>query len=370
MNGLFINYNEINNNNLSGIDKKVLWQIEALQSNGSICKLVTFDKNGGTKLSVFLNKILVIFPFTNTFPKWEYIDSFSHVDFIYMRRPTCFTMHTIKILKRIKTENPECKIILELPTFPYDKELLIKFTYLPIYIKDRVNRRKLKKYVDRVSVQNSINEIFGIPTLKFKNGIKVDDITKRVPKNNNKVIHLCAVASLNAWQGYERVIKGLSNYYNNGGTEEIIIHIVGSGSELERYKKLVSKLNLNNNFKFYGKLFGKELEKIYNLSDIGLDAFGRYKTNNKVSTSLKSREYLAKGLPIVSGCEIDVIEKDFEYYLEFESDNSSINFEEIVSFYRRVYKKDKVEVSERVREYAYLKCDMGVSMSEVIDYIN
>ena len=101
-----------------------------------------------------------------------------------------------------------------------------------------------------------------------------------------------------------------------------------------------------------------------------MDAFGRYKTGNILSTSLKSREYLAKGLPIITGCKTDILTDNFKYYIEFPNDSSNISFETIVSFYDELYKnKNKRELIKEIREYAKSKCDISKMVKPVKDYL-
>ena len=373
MKGIFLYYKTIDYDNLTGIDKKVLWQIDTLSTNGNSCELLTINNSRNRRSIEKIDQFLSLLPFTNRYPKWKYLNEFSDADFIYLRRPTCFTTHTIKILKNIKEKNPRCLIILEIPTYPYDEEMKVKWIYYPLYIKDKYNRRKLKKYVDVIAVQNDVNEIFGIPTVRFSNGIKVDEISIRKPTiMNNDEIYMCAIATLNPWQGYERIIQGMHKYYDEGGSRKVSLHIVGDGSELQYYKKLTQQLNLHDRVFFHGRLYGEKLDEIYNCADLGLDAFGRYKTDNSISTSLKSREYLAKGLPIVSGCKVDILDSESPYYLEFKGDSSPIDINRIIEFYDDIYKSGlrKVEVSEKIRNYAYNVCDVSKTMEQINRFIN
>ncbi|GAB6179426.1 glycosyltransferase family 4 protein [Desulfotomaculum defluvii] len=377
MKGIFIYYKNINYDNLTGIDKKVLWQVDALKENGIHCDIVVIDKyknySKKTSLKKLLDQIIISLPYGNVFPKWKYLKEFDDIDYIYLRRPTCFTFHMLRVLKKIKVNNPNVKIILEIPTYPYDKELQVKLRYLPLLIKDKYNRLKLHDVVDRIAVQNDIDNIFGVPTLNFTNGIKVDDLTIRAPiEKNTDEINLCAIASLNPWQGYERVIQGIFNYYKNGGKRKIVLHLVGDGTERQRYEKLVKSYQLENNVKIYGRLYGDDLNYIYDISSIALDAFGRYKTENGISTSLKSREYLAKGLPIVAGCKVDIIKENTPYYLEFPNNDSIIDINRIIQFHDKIYKSNEstMQISKKIRDYAYEVCDVSNTMKKIVQYIN
>ena len=368
MNGIYIYYNKIEKSELSGIDKKVLWQISKFNENDLDCGLFIV----GNSVKGFISKVLLRLPFTNISPKWELKRKMYEVDYIYFRRPPAITRKMIKVFKQIKSLNPKIKIIQEIPTYPYDKELIIKWYNFPIYIKDKLNRRKLHLVIDKIAVQGNIKNIFGIPTLNFRNEINFNEIDLRKPvESENNVINICAVANMVSWQGYERVILGLKKYYDNLTiNNKIILHFVGEGPELKKYINLTQKHKLDNYIQFHGYLANIPLSKIYDLCDLALDAFGRYKTGNDITTSLKSREYLAKGLPIIAGSQIDIITDDFPYSLVFPSDSSSVDFYEIVKFYSKMYDgRSKNEVSQNIREYALNKFSNDKFMLSIINYI-
>jgi len=365
--GLFIYYKQIDMSNLTGIDKKVLWQLEQLNINSLNCKL-HIQESG---INNFFDRIFLRLPFSNKSPKWTNLTLFNEVDYIYFRRPPAITKTLIDVLSEVKIKNPHVKIIMEIPTFPYDNELSMKWYNYPLLIKDRYNRIRLKEVVDRIAIQNNIDCIFGIPTLKFKNGIKIDEVKIREPINNqDDVIRICAVASMYPWQGYERVILSLEKYYKNNGEENVEIHIVGEGPELEQYKKITKQSGLTNRIIFHGYKTKRELDNIYNICDLTLDAFGRYKTKNLTSTSLKSREYIAKGLPVISGSKSDLFSRNNEIYLEFSNDDSLFDFTDIIEFHKKIYRgKEKAKVAREIRDYAYEICDISNSMNEIIDFI-
>lgn len=370
MNGFFIFYRDIDYENLNGIDKKVLAQIKTLEDAGINCEILVMKSNKEDIWHKLYNTITCRLPFGNTDPTWKYNERFKNADFLYLRRPTALNYPMLNVFKKIKKNNPQVKIIMEIPTYPYDDELKANLKDYPRYIKDRYNRKKLRGLVDRIAVQNNIDTIFNIPTLNFTNGVRVKEIEPRKPFKT-KGITICAVASMEPWQGYERVILGLSQYYKNGGKEEINIHLVGEGREKLTYEKMVSELQLNSNIHFEGFLSGEKLENIYSKSDIALDSFGRYKTNNDYSTSLKSREYLAKGLPIVSGSKVDIVDESFPYYYEFPSNSSKVNFEKIIEFHQQIYptENSKEKVIHEIREYAFDVCDMSKTMNDIISFI-
>jgi len=72
------------------------------------------------------------------------------------------------------------------------------------------------------------------------------------------------------WQGYDRLIKALNNYYNNKQEKdpEIIVHLVGDGTEIENYKHLAVSCGILDQIIFWGKVPNKEIEKVYAETDV------------------------------------------------------------------------------------------------------
>ena len=94
-----------------------------------------------------------------------------------------------------------------------------------------------------------------------------------------------------------------------------------------------------------------------------------YKIGYKTANSLKVREYMAKGLPIITGCPVDIIQMaDFKYYYEFPNNDTSIDINKLVIFFDKVYEKKEKDVIYEIRQYAVKYCDMVYAMKPVIDY--
>lgn len=352
------------------IDKKIDMQIQQLST---IASMEEVDVDLTTK-NLFRNALSAL-PFIDL--PWNYADAYQKIqnpDFIFMRR-TGPDRSLIKFLNYIKTRYPQCKVIMEVATYPYIRELLQRIDGWALLPKDLFNRRKLKKYVDRIVTYSDDLKIFDIPTIRVMNGIDVKSI-KPICDNGNsetKIIRLLAVGVLQKSHGYERCIQGLAQYYFNKPGRTIEIHIVGDGTELNYYKNLVAKYHLERYVFFYGRKVGVELEQIYNNMDIALGSFGAYKRGITKSSSLKIREYLAKGLPIISGCREDVFDdmSDYPFYLQMPNDNSLVDMRDILCFYDSVYSGNitRQAVHDEIREFAKIKVDMEITMKPIIEYL-
>ena len=261
---------------------------------------------------------------------------------------------------------------MEIFTYPYDKDEFLKWNTWPFYFKDRFWRMKLKDVIDRFVTYSDNDIIFNVPTIKTMNGVAVENIAKVCRKNNKKtdVINLIAVANLQRSHGYERIIKGLYEYYKKGGTRKLFFYVVGEGSELKKLKRLSSKLKLDKYIIFCGRKVGEDLDIIYNQADIALAAFGLYKVGVQSISTLKVSEYLAKGMPIVTGCKERALE-NFQFSLELPNNNNKADINKIVEFYDWLSElpQGMAGITEEIRNYALQKVDMCHVMEPIEEYI-
>jgi hypothetical protein len=319
--------------------------------------------------SSLYEKILYRLPFFNIKKHWiGYITKHDY-EIVYIRKPYIFNASFIYLLKHLKC-NKKVRVILELPTYPYRKEYSWKLLNLSLLISDFYYSRKLSKYIDRISIQNTIDRVFDIKTVHFKNGLDYSLIkTNKHPNNYSSEIHLCAVANMTKWQGYERVIKSISTI-NSQTCKKIVFHLVGEGDQLMFYKTLTNELSLEQNVVFHGFLSGRDLDDVYDLCQLGVDAFGRHKTNSKISTSLKSREYLAKGLPVLTTTINDIDQSLSDFTISISNDNELIDFNSIIAYLDTLHQKySNDNLSQVIREESKKIYDIYYCYNEIIEYI-
>ena len=171
---------------------------------------------------------------------------------------------------------------------------------------DFTSKYFLQFFVDRIFTYSKDEKIYGISTICSQNGIIFDEIKPLKPKpHSDKEINFISVSKTLLCHGFDRIILGINSYYENGGKVKITYHLIGDGNEIEKYKKLVEKFNLEDSVLFYGFLGSEELDKIYEKADIAINSIGIHRIGLKTESTLKSKEYCAKGIPIVSSYYID-----------------------------------------------------------------
>lgn len=250
--------------------------------------------------------------------------------FVYIR----YSVANIFLLKLCKIfYKLNIKVILELPTYPYKKELNI---YSPVLkflmnIADNYVSKNIHKYVENIICFTNDEEIYGIKTISIENGIDLEKI-EFTGYVKQKELNLIAVANVTFAHGYDRLINGLSEYYKNDWERDVYFHIVGESLEANKLKQLVNSLGLNEKVIFYGSKHGEELTDVYKKCQMGVASLGIYRIGLNQVSILKAREYTARGIPFILGY-YDNSFINSNYVIKVPNNDEHINIKDILEFY-------------------------------------
>lgn len=350
-----------------GVHKKINAQIKSLekltQNKVKECRLkneiLYFDEkkigkyNCGEKIyKKILRKIQEYIILNKLQNKKLYKD----IDVIYIRRfnATRWLINYLKFLKKLNK-----KIILEIATYPYDNETQ-KQNYFTK--QDKIWRDEYYKYVDKVVTFSGDNKIWNIPCINISNGIDLEEV-KLIKKKAHKGVNFISVSQCHFWHGIDRFLYSLLQYRKNGGKEEIKFYIVGEGNETSKLKKIVEdNIELQDIVIFYGFKLGKELDEIYNDSDIAVGCLGNHRKGISYIQALKNREYCAKGLPMIfSENDPCFIGKEFVY--KATEDEKLLDINKTIEWYKNL-KLSSEEIREYSKEFTWDK-QMKKVISEI-----
>lgn len=360
-----------------GISKKVLYQVAALRRleiEVEICceeikhnkifrkifnKDVILEKSVSNKVT----KQLLYYKYEKML-KYIFENNFDviYIRYVYMANP-CF----IKFLKKIKEKN--IKVIVEIPTYPYDKELVHKDMIRQIkYFIERKYREKMCNYVDKIITFSNDDEIFGIKTVKISNGIDPNEISiinKKIKRSINE-INFIGVAGIAFWHGFDRFILSMAEYYKNSPPKIIKFHIVGNGDKeiVNNLKNLVKENKLEDYVTFYGYKSGKELDEIYNKMDVAVGSLGFYRAETNAGSPLKTREYIAKGLSVILGYTDLSLKNTLDFIYQVSNDESAFDLYKILEWYKNLN-----ITSEEIRKYAENNLSWDIQMKKVVESI-
>lgn len=343
MNGLYISQDL---SHASGIQSKIIKQIELFEKND-----ITMDTHINPKRT-YLHLLINILPFFSKQYFKTNLINWNKYDFVYIRKGAIFDKSFIQLIKKAKQVNPKIKIIVEIPTFPYMNEFkgILKIIIL---IKENRWVPSLREYVDRFVTYSDDRKIFDIECINISNAYDYN-LKPIFVNRDSQEINLLAVASLTFYHGYDRIIRGLKHYYESDveNKEKISFTLVGDGAVLNKYKKMIKEYKLENIVFLEGKKPIEELKHYYMNADIGIDSLGRHRSGITYNSSLKGKEYLAYGLPVVSGVKTELDDMNFKYYYRVPADDSAVNIQKIIHWYRKILNnEERINISEEIYEF-------------------
>lgn len=266
----------------------------------------------------------------------------------------------VEFLKELKERNVTS--VLEFPTIPYDGEI----SNDRVRVEDKHYREQLAGCIEQCTTYSNYDSVFGIPCIPLANGVDLEEYPIHNIRKPDGTIVLIAVATMNKWHGYERVIEGMADYYANHGTETIIFRLVGEGTETDKYQQLTKKYKLQEHVEFLGRLEGEDLNRQYDEADIAVGTLAMYKVNIISGSPIKLREYCARGIPFIYGYEDAGFTGEENYVLKVSNDSQPLDMIKIIDFYNRV--KQHNFYAEDMRKYVSEKYTWDIILNQVLDY--
>ena len=359
---LYVTYCDLNMANLMGIKKKVIAQISAFKKvfgrayytcyAGQMIYLLDGDELVEKEVAATrkdYNQVLC-----------HWIEKYN-IERVYIRYNLTdgYFLDFLSFLKekRVKT-------VLEIPTYPYDDELSNNYTKM----EDKYYRKRLKECADMIATYSNDSEIWGVSCINLKNGINIENIPVSKRKRELNTISFIAVSTMAPWHGYERLLEGMHQYYQENGTYKFFLRFIGEGKEEKYYKSLTEKYNLRPYVMFCGKMLGKELDKEFELSDIAVGSLGMYKTGISEGNPIKGAEYCARGIPFICGYNDTRFSPQQDFVMRVSNDEQAIDMKAVINFYERIVSKQ--DYQKIMRDYAEKWLTWDSIMKPVIDYLN
>lgn len=364
----------------SGVNKKIYAQVRNLSDLGLPSKIILICDTIHPAISDKYTEIVQIstlkpssFILSKIWREYtintilrEKIKSLKTGDILYMRSP-----YPSFVLSRILKAPRSGKIVIECQTIePVEYRLKGKYWYILI---DLLFGDALRRYSDAiVGVTDEITQYQVArsgnpekPHLTLGNGIEGDSIpVRKCPLYRETELHLLCVASVNKWHGLDRLIQGLAEYK---GKTSFTLHIAGEGSESLPLQRLARKLGVAEHVVFHGFQSGESLDILFDQSHIAVGSLGLHRIGLKEASTLKSREYCARGIPYLCTHNDPDFPFDFPYCCTFPADESPIDMDQVIAFSSRVCQD--TDHPKKMRHYASLKLYWSIKMKILKDFL-
>ncbi len=333
----------------SGISKKMIAQIKGLRQNGHEVHVCSYSVTPvGDRCRFVDNQVIQNYgrgKRTALKPRLDFdcilkycIEE--HIELVYARSYMNASPPLVKLFKKFRLNG--IKSVIEIPTYPYDKEFeTLPFEHKARLFIDKMYRKALSAQTNAIVTFSDEKTIFGQRTINISNGVDLDAIPLHKDVDFSKELHLIAVAEVHPWHGFDRLIEGLGQYYQQGGgnMKLVYFHIVGDvwDSEMNdsRFAKgfatHIKNYNIEPYVIFHGKLFGDELNKIFDMCSFAVGSLARHRSGITNIKTLKNREYASRGIPFIYS-ENDSDFDEQPYIIKAPADDSPIDINRIISF--------------------------------------
>lgn len=272
-------------------------------------------------------------------------------DFFWIRGGLCLPPE-LGFYRAIRRKNPSGKILVEYGSFPFRGELFgVQKLLYPVHT---LFTRSLRRLLSRIITYCGQDEIYGVPCIKIGNGIDTKDVSfVSAPPAFSGTLNIVSVSGLMYWHAYDRVIEGLSQYVAAASRDSprVLFHIVGDGDERERLEQMVVDAGLQEFVIFHGFKTGMELDELFTTVHLAVGTLGMHRKGLTADSSLKNREYFARGIPFV----LSTADADFPSGLPFvkyvPGDDTPVDMHSLFAFYDWLRNRCP-DYPQEIRKYA------------------
>ena len=354
---------------VSGISKKIRYQVKGLCQNGHEVHLCYYDQgqNGHWQ------RLVEVHAPSSIHPSPSVIEDFGTGKMAGLRQRISYgAIYNYCVAQDIQMVYARCfqnanpwlnhffgklkkagiKAVMEIPTYPYDQEFegFSRTERLQLRI-DQMFRKGLARQLEAIVTFTNQEQIFCQRTIRISNGVDLDSMPLHRRVDTGKELHVIGVAEVHYWHGYDRLIAGLGEYYkaksdlpspvtrHPSPSKDVYFHIVGGVWKSEMYddehapgfSELIKKYGIEDKVIFHDQLFGDALNDVFAKCNFAVGSLARHRSGISDIKTLKNREYASRGLPFVYS-END---SDFDqqpYVLKVPADESPIDISRIVAF--------------------------------------
>ena len=150
------------------------------------------------------------------------------------------------------------------------------------------------------------------------------------------VTFVCAGA-IGPWHGLDRLVRGMAVEPDQRSQ----LLIVGEGPELPRLRMLTHSLGLTGRVQYTGSAGGGALDALMAGADVGVASLAEHRRGVAGLSPLKTRDYLARGLPVVFAGDDPDLRSDPEFTLRVADDDSPLDVPRVTAWLDQLRKRDQ-----------------------------
>lgn len=228
----------------------------------------------------------------------------------------------------------------------------------------KITYRQFVLVTNSVTVLNHYKQLGCKQAAYWGNGVNFNNVSPIKNRALTDTINLVFVSgTYNPMHGLERYVESLKAYR---GKKTISIRWIGKVSETRQLKALKNPKVFQE---FYPVLEKEELEKHYSWAHGALGSIAFYKQGLFETSDLKTKEYLAYGIPtIVAHKDTDISLSCCSYLYQIKNNEEVFSFDEFTLWLEHKYKDDTL--AQKIQNEAKKSFDYDVLTNNFLKEIN
>ena len=202
------------------------------------------------------------------------------------------------------------------------------------------------------------------PSAVISNGISTSKValTSFSPFNGKDLKMICIVSQAAPWHGLDRLLLGLKRYR---GDVHITVSVLGNIDSV--FDEAIRNMdNPRVTIDTPGMKYGDDLSVYFSMATIAMSSLGLYMNNMKEACVLKSREYVARGIPFIYAYDDPDIPDDCGFALKLPNDDTPIDLNRVIDFACRISKEKNL--AEEMRRFAREHLDWRIKVKQMYDF--
>ena len=185
-------------------------------------------------------------------------------------------------------------------------------------------------------------------------------------KITDKLVLIAVAANIISWHGFDRVVKAMVKWKEQGNEKPIEFHLIGGDDSFnaEEIRQLAKKGGIEDSVIFHGLHDSDYIIDMYGKAHIAVSSLGLFREKLFTASVLKSREYCLAGIPFIASAKDPDFSIDLPFRFEVSNDD---DIRDIVRVFE-LYEKKRSNISdEEIRQYAMENLSFDAKFMDIIE---
>ena len=201
--------------------------------------------------------------------------------------------------------------------------------------------------------------------IAISNGVDVESVpfTGSAPFDGSLLRLVSVAAHFADWHGLDRLLDGILAY---AGSCRIELVLLGHVPDVLRPRLAACARKAGIAMRETGPVYGEAASPWYSAAHLAVASLGLHRQGLRQASPLKTREYVARGIPFAYGYDDPDLPDPCEFAMQVSADESPVDPEALVRFAART--AGRADLSAKMREFARERLDWKRKAREMHDF--